>query len=43
MRDYILKTLTILSATLQATVALGFLVALGIVGLTAFGVVPAPI
>ena len=43
MTHHLLNTLAVIGATLQATVALVFLAALSLVGLTAFGVIPAPL
>ena len=43
MTHYLLNTLTIVGVTLQATVSLGFLAAVSLVGLTAFGILPAPL
>ena len=43
MKLHLMDTLAVIGATLQATIVLGFLAALAVVGLTAFGVISAPI
>ena len=43
MKLHLPNTLTVISATFQAAIALGSLAALAVVGLTAIDAIPAPI
>ena len=43
MKLHLVDTLAVISATVQAAIVFGFLAALAVIGLTAFGVIPSPI